>query len=683
MTRVLNMSHVSRHSRPRSGRFADRSGRRIASPVGRAGQAVFDRLEQRLVFTALPLGQVSDGQISAAGEVDSWTFAAVANEKLLLNMSAAAVDTGFSARFDLYPPGSSVHSTFVAGSRAVTATVAGTYTVKVHDYSNIHRGNYSIGLEQEDAPSPDAKPLTRGGIVGGSIGRNLQTDQWTFSGSAGNVVGLAATATAMQSGFSGRFDLLDPDGVNVSTMVAGGQRVFTLAKSGTYVVQVHDYGYSHTGSYTVGLEGLKPISPDAKPLSKGGIVSGSINSAIAVDQWTFTGNAGDQFDLNATALATQSGFSARFDLIDPDGVSVDTFVAGHRPLAPLSKSGTYLVQVHDYGYSHTGTYTIGLEGRKPVSPDALALPADVTKSGSISSAIDVDDFTFYAVAGDSIAIGRTALATQSGFSARFTLVDPSGVVLSNLVTGTSSITAASTGWYTMQVHDYGYSHTGTYTLSLRWNSPSVSSISGSIFNDTSGDGARNTGETSLAGWTVWLDDNNNGVLDASEVRTKSDPEGNYAFTAVRPGAHVIRESSQSGWRQTGPGGGKYAISTAGGHDYTGKDFANTQRALVSGTVFNDANGNGIRESAEGGLSGWKVYLDANNNGVWDSTERFVLSDAAGNWSFKDLLPGTSYHVRVSQQTGYTQTTPSGGSFTINPPSGSTATGKLFGEHKVA
>ena len=38
---------------------------------------------------------------------------------------------------------------------------------------------------------------------------------------------------------------------------------------------------------------------------------------------------------------------------------------------------------------------------------------------------------------------------------------------------------------------------------------------------------------------------------------------------------------------------------------------------ISGTVFNDANGNGTLDNGEAGLSGWTVYQDFNNNGSFD------------------------------------------------------------------
>lgn len=39
---------------------------------------------------------------------------------------------------------------------------------------------------------------------------------------------------------------------------------------------------------------------------------------------------------------------------------------------------------------------------------------------------------------------------------------------------------------------------------------------------------------------------------------------------------------------------------------------------IQGTVFNDANGNGLRDTGETGQPGWTVYIDSNNNGTRDN-----------------------------------------------------------------
>jgi len=46
-----------------------------------------------------------------------------------------------------------------------------------------------------------------------------------------------------------------------------------------------------------------------------------------------------------------------------------------------------------------------------------------------------------------------------------------------------------------------------------------------------------------------------------------------------------------------------------GQAVTGKNFGNYRPVTVSGSVFNDANADGFKDSGESGLSGWKVFID--------------------------------------------------------------------------
>jgi photosystem II stability/assembly factor-like uncharacterized protein len=95
---------------------------------------------------------------------------------------------------------------------------------------------------------------------------------------------------------------------------------------------------------------------------------------------------------------------------------------------------------------------------------------------------------------------------------------------------------------------------------------------------------------------------------------------------------------------------------------------------VSGTVFNDSNGNGNRDSSESGIAGWKVYLKNPDNSVIDST----VTPSDGSYIFV-MSTGGTYTVAETQDTGWVQTAPPGlGTYTfmINP--GTALTGRDFG-----
>jgi hypothetical protein len=211
--------------------------------------------------------------------------------------------------------------------------------------------------------------------------------------------------------------------------------------------------------------------------------------------------------------------------------------------------------------------------------------------------------------------------------------------------------------------------------------PVTGVISGTVYNDTNGDGIHQSTEPPLKGWQLILDTNNNAKLDAGERSVVSDASGNYKFTGLPGGTYVLREVVPKNWCVSSPLGAYYKLTIKDGGSATGRLFENTQKAFIGGSVFNDANGNGIKDSTETGLSAWRVYIDANNDGVFQSSEKSVLSDAKGNWQFTNLTPGT-YAVRIVQQAGYTRTTPTTGSFSIGVGLGSYRSGNLFGERKV-
>ncbi len=78
-------------------------------------------------------------------------------------------------------------------------------------------------------------------------------------------------------------------------------------------------------------------------------------------------------------------------------------------------------------------------------------------------------------------------------------------------------------------------------------------ITGQKFHDLDSDGMKDPGEPPLAGWTIFLDTNENGSLDNGEVSTTTDANGDYSFTGLEPlVTYTVAEQPQVGWTQTTP-----------------------------------------------------------------------------------------------------------------------------------
>ncbi|MEM7555851.1 MAG: Ig-like domain-containing protein [Cyanobacteria bacterium P01_A01_bin.84] len=80
--------------------------------------------------------------------------------------------------------------------------------------------------------------------------------------------------------------------------------------------------------------------------------------------------------------------------------------------------------------------------------------------------------------------------------------------------------------------------------------PQTAEIKGGAWNDINGDGVRNPEESSLSGWTVYLDTNKNGQLDSGETSTTTGGNGEYVFKNLAPGSYDIAYVPQLGWENT-------------------------------------------------------------------------------------------------------------------------------------
>jgi hypothetical protein len=224
--------------------------------------------------------------------------------------------------------------------------------------------------------------------------------------------------------------------------------------------------------------------------------------------------------------------------------------------------------------------------------------------------------------------------------------------------------------------------------------------------------------SSLAG-TVYVDVNNNGVLDQPpdiglggqpvnltgtdihgnpvNLNTTTDSSGNYSFSGLVAGTYTVTENGGNGYGEgastAGTSGGTAttdvisSISLGSGVNATGYNFGEVTGSLA-GTVYVDVNQNNtLDQPPDTGLGGQPVTLtgtDVNGNAVNLSTT--TASD--GTYSFNGLLAGT-YTVTENGGNGYGEGAStagtSGGTATtdvissISLGGGVNATGYNFGE----
>ncbi|MEW6183397.1 MAG: SdrD B-like domain-containing protein [Bacillota bacterium] len=111
--------------------------------------------------------------------------------------------------------------------------------------------------------------------------------------------------------------------------------------------------------------------------------------------------------------------------------------------------------------------------------------------------------------------------------------------------------------------------------------PDYGSISGMKFNDADNNGAKDSDESGLDGWTIILR-NSQGTEVA---RTTTSGGGYYSFTNLNAGTYTVEEVQQSGWTQTYPAApGTHGVVIRTSESVRDQDFGNYQAPPLVPTI---------------------------------------------------------------------------------------------------
>jgi hypothetical protein len=190
----------------------------------------------------------------------------------------------------------------------------------------------------------------------------------------------------------------------------------------------------------------------------------------------------------------------------------------------------------------------------------------------------------------------------------------------------------------------------TLTINDDDGTSGTGTISGTVFYDANGNKTQDAGEGGIAGVTVHL--------GGTPKTTGSG--GTYSFTDLAAGSYTVVETDRSGYVSTTSN--SVSVTLAAGETKT-VNFGDRAFGTVSGTVFNDANGNSTNDG-ESGIGGVTVTLSG-ANGTQTTT-----TNASGAYSFTALIG--SYTLQETDPSGYVSTTSNSVSVSLSPGSTQTA-----------
>ena len=296
-------------------------------------------------------------------------------------------------------------------------------------------------------------------------------------------------------------------------------------------------------------------------------------------------------------------------------------------------------------------------GTKYLDRTGNGLTADDTPLGGVTVYLDTNGNA-------SKDPGEPSQATAANGTYLFPGLTPGTYAVREVVpAGYGQTVPAAGGYYSVALALTGTDSTGNNFANCLL--PTTGGIGGKKFRDLTNNGL--TGDdTPLAGVTIFLDKNDNGLLDTTgpgaEVSAVTGADGSYAFANLAPGPYVVREVVPAGYVRTFPtAGDHYDVTVVAGQTKGGYTFANylvpppPPTGSLSGMKVRDVTGNGW-SADDVPLGGVKIYLDLNKDGSFTAGEPSTLTLADGTYKFAGLAPG-NYVVREVVPTGYVRTGP--------------------------
>jgi hypothetical protein len=537
--------------------------------------------------------------------------------------------------------------------QAITATATtaanGTYSFTTDSSGNLLRpGTYTI---TESVPSGYMSSAANLGTVGGTADGTLSS-------------ATAITSIALTSGQSGiNYNFGDVKAITLSGLVyqdTNGNGAFDSGEPGITGVTVTLSGTSNLG---------QAISATAITAANGtySFTTDSSGNALRPGTYSITETAPSGYLLGSANLGTVNGAAngtvtsaTKFSSIAPtSGQAGINYNFGD--VLPVSISGTVYQDTNGNNAFNAGEpgiagVTLTLSGTNGLG-QSISATATTAADGTYSFATDSS--------GNKLRPGTYQVVETQ----------PSGYLLGAATVGTVNGTADGNAVSATTISSIALT-SNQNGISYNFGDYKAVTLAGTVYQDTNGNNAFDAGEPGIAGVTVTLS-GTNGLGQSITATATTAANGTYSFStdssgnSLRPGTYTITETLPSGYLAgaatvgtvNGSADGTAASATAissilltSGQSGINYLFGNVKGITLSGTVYQDSNGNNAFDAGEPGISGVTVTLSGTNN-LGQSITATATTAANGTYSFSTdssgnaLRPGT-YTITETQPSGY-------------------------------
>jgi IPT/TIG domain len=410
---------------------------------------------------------------AGTSEIARARFTATAGQTLNIGLGSLTYVSGSGGSSTLYvyrADASIVDSlsctpTIAGGNCRLTLTnlAAGTYAVVVRPVPGVKiSGTLTVSSDLASA-------LTLGTTQSVSVTRVGQRAGYTFSGTAGDYIGVSAFALSTSPATEYiEVHIMKPDGTQVTygrDWRAYNFNVMSLPVTGTYTALVYSDGPTFSMNLLVDNGSAMTIDGAAASLSA--------DVAGRPLRYRFTGASGQRIDMGIFGLSYASGSSTTsMKLYAPDGTllsdtscSPSTTGSCDYSNASLGATGTYVVSMTPPSSSQIngGSFAVST----PLAGTFVI--GDPARSISISRAGQTARYTFSGTSAQTLRFNWTSASVAGTGSVAVTVLNPSGGTVSS-----SSFANGATGGFDIA----SLPSTGTYTIVL--DPPSGTTMSGSF-----------------------------------------------------------------------------------------------------------------------------------------------------------------------------------------------------------